>query len=77
MLCEDLIYHDSSSDQGDGCLFFASLSFIIGGQSGGNTVGRGVRKSSSIFLVFKESCGGNEQMTFHPGTEVLFQNKFF
>lgn len=46
--------HDPSSNQGNGCLFFASLGFIIGGQSGGDAVGRGVRKSSSIFFVFKE-----------------------
>lgn len=70
-------YRDSSSHQGDGCLFFASLSFIIGGQSSGDTVGWRVWKSSSIFLVFKESCGGNKQINIHPGAEVLSQNKLF
>lgn len=51
------LYHDPSSHQGNGCLFFASLGFIIGGQSGGDVVGGGVRKSTSIFFIFKERWG--------------------
>lgn len=69
------VYRDSARDQGDGGLLFAPLSFIIGGQGGGYTVGGGVWKSAAIFLVFKESCGENKQMGFHPGAEVSYQNK--
>ena len=61
---EARMYHDSSGDQGDGCLFFVSLRLIIGGQSGGNTVGWGIGKSSSIFLVFKESCRVTKKKMF-------------
>lgn len=70
-------YRDSSSDQRDGSLCFAPLSFVIGGQSGGNAVRRRVGKSSSIFLVFKESCGGQKQMLtrWKPSVDSYYQQR--
>lgn len=57
-LREDETYHDSSGNQRDARFLFASLSFVVGGQSCGDVVGRRVGEASSVFLVFKKSCGG-------------------
>lgn len=61
-LHDDETHHDSSGNQRDARFLFAPLGFVVGGQSCGDAVGRGVGEASSVFLVFKESCEGLKEV---------------
>lgn len=72
-LSEDETNHDSSGNQWDGRFLFASLGFIVGGQSCGDVVGRRVGESSTVFLVFKESCRGFVEVRRSPQAKPSIQ----